>query len=214
MCAGPEEGNTLLPTILEIRLCINLKMLNEAYWYNAAKLIQVIVVCNDYSGRGQSPCGEEHLDADYARIAVAYSSGSARLIRTIDHHRQRGHGIYTECHILFFSSIFGSTGCADINECLRDRRLCDGGQCRNVVGSFRCLCPTGYRMSNFTKACEGRSVRLREVALCIQRETHTHTHAHSRVMAIFRFILVSPPACQSIVSNEIFEDCWSGIFIA
>ena len=44
----------------------------------------------------------------------------------------------------------------DINEC-RDRSLCRYGACENTDGSFRCVCPSGYKLSLDQRSCEGKS---------------------------------------------------------
>ena len=43
----------------------------------------------------------------------------------------------------------------DINECATNTRLCDGGQCKNTVGSYQCICPIGSRFNSNNKMCEG-----------------------------------------------------------
>ena len=45
---------------------------------------------------------------------------------------------------------------SDINECLEIARLCDGGTCKNTLGSFTCTCPPGSRFSPEHRMCEGR----------------------------------------------------------
>ncbi|XP_030833292.1 fibrillin-2 isoform X4 [Strongylocentrotus purpuratus] len=47
----------------------------------------------------------------------------------------------------------GRYTCQDINEC-RDRSLCRYGACENTDGSFRCVCPSGYKLSLDQRSCE------------------------------------------------------------
>lgn len=44
---------------------------------------------------------------------------------------------------------------ADIDECERNPSVCYGGVCENTDGSFKCVCPSGYQLSEDTSACEG-----------------------------------------------------------
>ena len=36
--------------------------------------------------------------------------------------------------------------CQDINECMMDRDICQGGTCVNTEGSFTCNCPDGLSL--------------------------------------------------------------------
>ena len=42
---------------------------------------------------------------------------------------------------------------ADIDECEAIPALCDGGQCVNTIGSFRCECPAGQERDEETNEC-------------------------------------------------------------
>jgi hypothetical protein len=42
----------------------------------------------------------------------------------------------------------------DINECMEDPPVCSH-QCRNVKGSFKCLCPRGYVLLEDGRTCSG-----------------------------------------------------------
>ena len=43
----------------------------------------------------------------------------------------------------------------DINECREDPRLCQGGFCQNLPGSFSCDCPKGFSLNAESRICEG-----------------------------------------------------------
>jgi len=46
--------------------------------------------------------------------------------------------------------------CADVNECAESRAACTGNaQCINVLGSFECSCPQGYKLTASLRSCQG-----------------------------------------------------------
>lgn len=42
---------------------------------------------------------------------------------------------------------------SDINECLEQRDICDGGQCTNTEGSYFCTCLPGYETAPDRSRC-------------------------------------------------------------
>lgn len=64
-------------------------------------------------------------------------------------------------------SVFVNTVCplrlvnwlVDINECLEDKSVCQGGDCINTKGSYECTCPDGFQL-NDNKGCQGKLLSL------------------------------------------------------
>lgn len=48
----------------------------------------------------------------------------------------------------------------DLNECEFMPHACDGGDCINTDGSFRCECPAGYMLDGTGKRCIGESTTV------------------------------------------------------
>ncbi len=48
---------------------------------------------------------------------------------------------------------------SDINECT-DLTICGNGNCLNTIGSYMCICPTGYQFDNET--CVGKFFLLHQ----------------------------------------------------
>lgn len=44
----------------------------------------------------------------------------------------------------------------DIDECEDNPNICDGGQCTNIPGEYRCLCYDGFMASEDMKTCIGK----------------------------------------------------------
>ena len=50
---------------------------------------------------------------------------------------------------------------ADINECAADMGGCIPPElCLNTLGSFQCICPVGYIITDNTSLCEGKKLLL------------------------------------------------------
>lgn len=45
---------------------------------------------------------------------------------------------------------------SDIDECENNPDICDGGQCTNIPGEYRCLCYDGFLFSEDRKICVGK----------------------------------------------------------
>ena len=63
--------------------------------------------------------------------------------------------------ILFFSPRgFRQMGdrCVDVDECVEQQGLCPRpGTCKNTHGSFKCVCPRGYRLDDSGTFCIDRN---------------------------------------------------------
>ncbi|XP_075388541.1 latent-transforming growth factor beta-binding protein 2 isoform X2 [Tenrec ecaudatus] len=51
------------------------------------------------------------------------------------------------CKAGYRPSPLGHT-CEDVDECEDPQSSCQGGECRNVAGSYQCLCPRGFQLTN------------------------------------------------------------------
>ncbi|KAF7241491.1 Fibrillin-1 [Varanus komodoensis] len=56
------------------------------------------------------------------------------------------------CKVLVTSQDFYSAE-SNENECL-SAHICGGASCHNTLGSYKCMCPTGYQFEQFTGACQ------------------------------------------------------------
>lgn len=64
------------------------------------------------------------------------------------------HGLWLIVFVMLrYSDVF-----TDVDECLELPQTCDGvGQCVNILGSYQCNCPQGYRQVNGT-SCHGETI--------------------------------------------------------
>lgn len=54
----------------------------------------------------------------------------------------------------------------DLNECLLMPGICDGGDCVNTDGSFRCECPQGYVLDSTGRKCIDDNECLSNLNIC------------------------------------------------
>lgn len=52
----------------------------------------------------------------------------------------------------------------DLNECILMPNICEGGECINTDGSFRCECPMGFVLDASGTRCIGRYIDEKESA--------------------------------------------------
>lgn len=57
----------------------------------------------------------------------------------------------------------------DVNECAQSPAVCPVGECVNALGSYRCVCPPGYRSSNQQTSCQGDVSFLFVSFACVTR---------------------------------------------
>lgn len=43
--------------------------------------------------------------------------------------------------------------CVDINECIEKPNICQNGECKNLQGSFQCICQPGYLLTSTRDSC-------------------------------------------------------------
>ncbi|KPP64202.1 fibrillin-1-like, partial [Scleropages formosus] len=58
----------------------------------------------------------------------------------------------------FITNILSSP--TDRNECIENPNVCSPGTCIDVVGSYRCICPSGYKTTSDSSMCIGESFLL------------------------------------------------------
>lgn len=58
----------------------------------------------------------------------------------------------------------GQVVISDLDECTEFPGLCNGGSCQNTFGSFQCVCPAGYSLSDML-VCNGRLSTLLDAYL-------------------------------------------------
>lgn len=55
---------------------------------------------------------------------------------------------------------------SDINECELMPNICEGGECINTDGSFRCDCPEGYVLDESGKKCKDDNECVSNPTIC------------------------------------------------
>lgn len=55
----------------------------------------------------------------------------------------------------FVSHVQGTSfmDCVDINECIEKPNICQNGECKNLQGSFQCICQVGYLLTSTRDNC-------------------------------------------------------------
>lgn len=46
--------------------------------------------------------------------------------------------------------------CSDRNECVENPSVCNPGQCIDTLGSYRCICPNGFKTTRDQSMCVGK----------------------------------------------------------
>lgn len=66
--------------------------------------------------------------------------------------------------------------CIDVDECQEDNHACDSNQeCRNTIGSFRCICKIGFQLDTVTGACVDVNECQTNVHNCVQSQRCDNT---------------------------------------
>ena len=57
------------------------------------------------------------------------------------------------------NGVFWLSHCADVNECDTSANQC-AFRCFNMPGTFRCICPMGYKVAADQIHCEGKTFAI------------------------------------------------------
>lgn len=55
---------------------------------------------------------------------------------------------------------------ADINECAQNPYICENGACENLMGTYRCICNTGYEPDQTGKICLDINECVKDEMIC------------------------------------------------
>lgn len=86
----------------------------------------------------------------------------------------------------------------DVDECT-DADACGEARCKNLPGSYSCLCDEGYEFSSQEKACRGTHPQL---PWALHTYTHTHMH-HTHVNMCTLCIPVHVPHITHVHTTHI-----------
>lgn len=56
--------------------------------------------------------------------------------------------------------------CVDINECIEKPNICQNGECKNLQGSFQCICHVGYLLTSTRDNCIDIDECQRHPSIC------------------------------------------------
>lgn len=99
-------------------------------------------------GRAQVQSGQ---CADLAQLTDVTSQLSLQMLG-VDLDGKYSIWAYSKPLLFLFNANFLSS---DIDECENNPDICDGGQCTNIPGEYRCLCYDGFMASMDMKTCIG-----------------------------------------------------------
>lgn len=57
-----------------------------------------------------------------------------------------------------YSLLLDGRTCADIDECKDNPRICNGGKCSNILGSYNCYCTDGLIPGSGGTSCLGMTM--------------------------------------------------------
>ena len=76
---------------------------------------------------------------------------------------------------------------SDIDECENNPDICDGGQCTNIPGEYRCLCYDGFMASMDMKTCIGGYHASGIFMYSMHTHIYIYTHKNRRFWLFLKF---------------------------
>lgn len=136
----------LMPNMCHHGQCMNTPgsfecMCNRGYVYDTASH-----QCIDDNECNKNPCSGNaqcvNLPGSFeCQCPEGYKHGSSFLGKYIV--RLRKGKIYSKTIL----------DCIDVNECIEKPHVCQNGECKNLQGSFQCICDTGFRLTSSRDSC-------------------------------------------------------------
>ncbi|XP_077095578.1 latent-transforming growth factor beta-binding protein 1 isoform X10 [Siphateles boraxobius] len=171
---------------LDERVCANGQCLNlEGYF-----------ICTCDEGFSLTPDAKACTDIDECQDDKVCTQG----------HCQNTEGSFIcKCEPGFMLSSAGDQ-CDDVDECLELHQTCDGvGQCVNILGSYQCNCPQGYRQVNGT-SCHDVDECEDETQLCVPNGECLNTEGSFLCVCFVGFEPTrDPPGCEDVDECSLNE---------